>query len=91
MMSENKMDDFHCYVCGKSVNVGVDGMQLCLCVFAKHWQLGSGDPGYARLATHCYCNACCIRVAKQIINNMYGENCRKIFDERSEKTENDVR
>lgn len=69
MMSENKMDDFHCDVCGKSVNVGVDGVQYS--DIAKHWQLGSGDPGYARLATHCYCNACCIRVTKQIINNMY--------------------
>ncbi|WP_443794380.1 hypothetical protein [Dialister hominis] len=78
------MNIFNCCECGKLVKDGVSGAQLSLCANRKHWQLGSGNDGYDRLVTRCYRNACAQKVAKQIVNAMYGANLPVTVEEKSD-------
>lgn len=76
------METFQCCICGKLVRDCVSGTKLSLCANRRHWQLGSGDDGYDRLVTRCYCNACAQKMAKQIVNVMFGENLPMTAEEK---------
>lgn len=76
------MESFQCCICGKLVRDGVSGTKLSLCANRKHWQLGSGNDGYDRLVTRCYRNACAEKVAKQIVNVMFGANLPVAIEEK---------
>lgn len=64
------MEAFECKVCHGTVEKYEDGAYLSLCF------------GSTRLATQCFCEECGKKVAKQMVNDMYGLNLPVTIEEK---------
>lgn len=64
------METFKCDACGKFAKNGVNGVKLSLCLIQQ--RLGSRDEGYTKLATRRYCTTCANKVARLIVDVMFG-------------------